>query len=104
MADLNPAQQAMMEKARNTTSKTVGLGGTDEAPPPSPITPGTVQGIDEWGPYLEHTIVTTPHGQYGVDAGQILYFEPEQWFSRRENRMVTTMKRRYKPAKPVPAA
>jgi len=31
--------------------------------------------ISEWGPFDKNTYVTTPHGDYGVQAGQVLSFE-----------------------------
>ena len=31
--------------------------------------------IQEWGPFEDNTYVTTQHGDYGVPAGQVLFFE-----------------------------
>lgn len=103
MAELTAEEQAMMDKARNVTSKTIGMGGTADAPPETPITPTATQGVDEWGPYDKLTNVSTEYGVYGVPAGKILYFEETEWFSRRENRMVRTMKRKYRDPEPATA-
>jgi hypothetical protein len=92
---LNADEQAMMDKARNTTSEVIGQGGTDDAPPPSIATPATnqMEGVDVWGPYPAEqyakgqVTANTPTGTFGVPPGKQLYFEEREWFSRKENRM-----------------
>ncbi len=106
MAELNPDEQAMMDKARNTTGTTIPLGGDADGPPPSPETEasGQVEGVDVWGPYPDslykkgHVHVTTPTGVFGVPQGKQLYFEPRQWFSRKENKIITSMFPMYRSA------
>jgi len=31
--------------------------------------------ISQWGPFDQNVYVTTPHGDYGLPAGQVLWFE-----------------------------
>lgn len=91
MAELTAEQQEMINKARNTASQVIEV--QDDPKPVAPTRPGT---LDEWGPYDDYKIVTTPTGQFGVPKGKILYFIDHQTFSRRENRMLVVKRPRYR--------
>ncbi len=79
---LNADEQAIIDKARNMASETIGQGGDDSGPPPGPATPSTPTGGDTWaevwGPYSDgqyHYITPPWGGSFGVPPGQQLYFE-----------------------------
>lgn len=46
-----------------------------------PVTP--MDGQKEWGPYLNYEYITTPHGLYGLPAGQIMWFEDEEVYNHK---------------------
>ena len=94
--ELNEDEKAIIEKARNMASETIPLGGDKDGPtntsPTSPSTPSTATDEEtlRWGPYADgeyHTITPPWGGLFGVPAGQVLYFQEKEIFSRRENTM-----------------
>ena len=88
-SELNAEEQEIIDKARNMTSETSGVGGDKNGPPARPATPSTPFGeIEEWGPYDDYFLVTPPWGgSFGVPKGKILFFEDREVFVRRENQM-----------------
>jgi hypothetical protein len=65
----------------------------------APTRTGGTQGVDEWGPYDDYVLVTTPYGQYGVPKGEIMHFREAQEFSNRARAMITVHLPVYRQAK-----
>ena len=49
---------------------------------PAPIMGQAAGTITAWGPFDDYTYVTTPYGDYGLEAGLILTFEAYQRFNK----------------------
>ena len=47
---------------------------------------------EEWGPFDEPQVVTTPYGDYGVAYRKVLFFAEVERFDKRINQMVKVMK------------
>jgi hypothetical protein len=58
------------------------------------------QGVQEWGPYDDYVIVTTNYGQFAVPKGEVMHFEVDREFSRREGVWKIVHLPRYRPATP----
>lgn len=58
------------------------------APVPTTAPSGVSQGVTEWGPYEDYTMVTTPWGLFAVEPGYIMRFTERSYFSQRERRNV----------------
>ena len=58
------------------------------APVPSTAPSGVTQGVTEWGPYNDYTMVTTPWGLFAVEPGYVMRFNEREYFSQRERRNI----------------
>jgi len=65
------------------------------AAPPRPQTP-TSGSIEEWGPYEDYQIINTGFGEFGLEKGKILFFEPGQVFNKRAGQFVAIRIPRYR--------
>ena len=103
MTDLTPEQEQMLAEARAAKTEedgpvlSDGRGNEVTGNPDLPaVAERRVQGLDEWGPYPEYKIVPAPTGEFGVEAGKILYFVTEEVFSQREGRMISVQRPKYR--------
>lgn len=91
-------QQAAIERAQEQRRAMLDEANTSPRIPDGPIHlptfepsgEGTDQGVREWGPYGDYTIVQTPYGSYAVEPGYVMFFEPYEFFDDREKRMRTS--------------
>lgn len=63
-------------------------------------TPAVDDAVEEYGPFDEPTVVTTPHGDFGVPYRKILFFTERTVFDSRINRMVPRLEPTHRLATP----
>ncbi len=59
---------------------------TDRLTPRKPVSQ-----LNEYGPFLEHTVVPTEYGEFGVPAGQVMHFELRERWDPKEQKQVEQM-------------
>jgi len=65
---------------------------------PAPVTEAVGEAAEEWGPYDDYRLVTTPTGENGVPFGKVLFFKEVEGFDSRAGRMITKLMPFYRKA------
>ena len=88
-------KEEMDEEAREiAATRNEGAAG------PAPVTQAVDDAVEEWGPYDDYRLVTTPTGENAVPWGKVLFFQPVEAFDKKAGRMVTKMLPFYRKATP----
>lgn len=61
-------------------------------------TPAYDEAVEEYGPFPEPIVVTTPHGDFGVPFRKVLFFVETEVFDPKVNRMVMIQKNTHRMA------